>query len=234
MKCIEDAADIGVVTAGGKIVVEFLDKTIYNERSQRCRMAPPVFEEREDRLLKKGKIKIIALIGAFVLTVLIVGLINRHSSNDTTDNMAGATLPVVTLTYADEEINELHGHTAQMNAVYMRDSITPLDKNRKLPVSIETFGNSIDKISYEIRSMDRKRLVAEADVKNFKAEDKQVTANIKIQNIIEEGEEYLLILKLQQGKKEVYYYTRIIQPVDAYVQESLAFAKDFHDTSMNP
>ena len=119
MKCIEDAADIGVVTAGGKIVVEFLDKTIYNERSQRCRMAPPVFEEREDRLLKKGKIKIIALIGAFVLTVLIVGLINRHSSNDTTDNMAGATLPVVTLTYADEEINELHGHTAQMNAVYM-------------------------------------------------------------------------------------------------------------------
>ena len=234
MKCIEDAADIGVVTAGGKIVVEFLDKTIYNERSQRCRMAPPVFEEREDRLLKKGKIKIIALIGAFVLTVLIVGLINRHSSNDTTDNMAGATLPVVTLTYADEEINELHGHTAQMNAVYMRDSITPLDKSRKLPVSIETFGNSIDKISYEIRSMDRKRLVAEADVKNFKAEDKQVTANIKIQNIIEEGEEYLLILKLQQGKKEVYYYTRIIQPVDAYVQESLAFAKDFHDTSMNP
>lgn len=65
-----------------------------------------VFEEREDRLLKKGKIKIIALIGAFVLTVLIVGLINRHSSNDTTDNMAGATLPVVTLTYADEEIND--------------------------------------------------------------------------------------------------------------------------------
>lgn len=70
------------------------------------RMAPPVFEEREDRLLKKGKIKIIALIGAFVLTVLIVGLINRHSSNETTDNMAGATLPVVTLTYADEEIND--------------------------------------------------------------------------------------------------------------------------------
>ena len=112
--------------------------------------------------------------------------------------MAGATLPVVTLTYADEEINELHGHTAQMNAVYMRDSITPLDKSRKLPVSIETFGNSIDKISYEIRSMDRKRLVAEADVKNFKAEDKQVTANIKIQNIIEEGEEDL---KAAAGKK---------------------------------
>lgn len=117
--------------------------------------------------MKKGKDKNNRTDRAFVLTVLIVGLINRHSSNDTTDNMAGATLPVVTLTYADEEINELHGHTAQMNAVYMRDSITPLDKSRKLPVSIETFGNSIDKISYEIRSMDRKRLVAEARCEKF-------------------------------------------------------------------
>lgn len=64
-------------------------------------------------------------------------------------------------------------------------------------------------------------------MKNFKAEDKQVTANIKIQNIIEEGEEYLLILKLQQGKKEVYYYTRIIQPVDAYVQRTLRLRRIF-------
>lgn len=234
MKCTRDAVVIGAVTAGGKIVVEFLDKTIYNEGSQRCRMAPPVCEEREDRLLQKGKIKVIAVIGAFVLTVLIVGLVNRHSNKDTTDNMAEATLPVVTLTYGDEQINELHGHTAQMDAVYMRDSITPLEKNRRLPVFIETFGRTVDAISYEIRSMDMKRLVAEADVKDFKTEDKNITANIKIQNIIEEGKEYLLILKLQQGKKEIYYYTRMIQPVDAYVQESLEFAKDFHNDSMNP
>ena len=32
MRCIRDAADAAAVTAGGKIVVEFLVKTIYNEK----------------------------------------------------------------------------------------------------------------------------------------------------------------------------------------------------------
>lgn len=183
--------------------------------------------------MQKRKIKIIALVGAFLLTILIVGLVNRHSNKDTTDNMAQATLPVVSFYYGNQQVNELHGHTIQMDAVYMRDSITPLEKNRILPVCVNTYGKDIDRIAYEIRSLDTKRLVAEAEVKDYTVEEEKLKADIKIQNIIQEGEEYLMILKLEQGSKEIYYYTRLIQPVDSYVEESLEFAMDFHDTSMN-
>lgn len=191
------------------------------------------FEKREDRLVQKGKIKIIALIGAFLLTILIVGLVNRHSNKDTTDDMAEASLPVVSLYYEDKQINELYGHTSQMDAIYMRDSITPLKKNRILPIHAKTYGEEIDGISYEIRSMDTKRLVAEAEVSDYSVKEEELQADVKVQNIIEEGKEYLFILKLEQGSKEIYYYTRIIQPVDSYVEESLDFVMDFHDTSMN-
>lgn len=183
--------------------------------------------------MQKGKIKIIALIGAFLLTILIVGLVNRHSNKDTTDNMAQATLPVVSFYFGDQQINELHGNTAQMDAIYMRDSITPLKKNRILPIRVNTYGKEIDKISYEIRSMDTKRLMAEAEVKEYNVKEEELKADIKIQNIIEEGKEYLMVLKMEQGSKEIYYYTRLIQPVDSYVDESLEFTMDFHDTSMN-
>lgn len=183
--------------------------------------------------MQKGKIKIIALIGVFFLTILIVGLVNRHSNKDTTDNMAQATLPVVSFYFGDQQVNELHGHTAQMDAVYMRDSITPLKKNRILPICANTYGEEIDKISYEIRSMDTSRLVAEAEVKEYSVKEEELKADIKIQNIIEEGKEYLMVLKIEQGSKEIYYYTRLIQPVDSYVDESLEFTMDFHDTSMN-
>lgn len=183
--------------------------------------------------MQKGKIKIIALIGAFLLTILIVGLVNRHSNKDTTDDMAEASLPVVSLYYENQQINELHGHTTEMDAVYMRDSITPLEKNRVLPIHAKTYGEKIDGISYEIRSMDTKRLVAEAEVSDYSVKEDELKADIKVQNIIEEGKEYLLILKLEQDSKEIYYYTRIIQPVDSYVEESLDFVMDFHDTTMN-
>ncbi len=35
MRCIKDAADAAAVTAGGKIVVEFLGKTVYNKKALR-------------------------------------------------------------------------------------------------------------------------------------------------------------------------------------------------------
>ncbi|MCI8327317.1 MAG: hypothetical protein HFI37_06030 [Lachnospiraceae bacterium] len=183
--------------------------------------------------MQKGKIKIIALIGAFLLTILIVGLVNRHSNKDTTGNMAQASLPVVSLFFGDQQMNELYGHTSQMDAVYMRDSITPLKKDRILPVSVQTYGDKVDEISYEIRSMDTKRLVAEAEVQDFEMKEDEITADIKIQNIVEEGNEYLFILKLKQNTKEIYYYTRLALPVDSYIEESLDFVMNFHDTAMN-
>lgn len=192
-----------------------------------------ILEKREDRLVQKGKAKVAALAGAFILTVVIAGLINRSSSRDTTERMAEASLPIVSLYYEDQQINELHGHTAQMNAVYMRDSITPLEKNRRLPIRVDTYGTKVDTLSYEIRSMDMERLVAEGEVRDYTVEDGELTADIQIQNIIEEGKEYLFILTLGTGSKEIYYYTRIIQPVDSYVRESLDFVMNFHNTTMN-
>lgn len=183
--------------------------------------------------MQKGKIKVIALLGAFILTVFIVGLINRHSNKDTTAQMEEASLPVVSVYYENQQINQLYGHTTEMNALYMRDSITPLKNDRILPVAITTYGEKVDGISYEIRSMDTKRLVAESEVSDYSMKEDIVEADIKVQNIIEEGKEYLFILKLEQGKKEIYYYTRIIQPVDSYVKESLDFVMNFHDSSMN-
>lgn len=183
--------------------------------------------------MQKGKIKIIALVGAFLLTVMIVGLVNRHSNKDTTAQMEEASLPVVSVYYDNRQINQLYGHTEEMNELYMRDSITPLKKNRILPISIASYGEKIDGISYEIRSMDAKRLVAESEVSDYSKKDDTIEADIKVQNIVEAGREYLFILKLKQDEKEIYYYTRITQPVDSYVEESLEFVMSFHDASMN-
>ena len=49
MKCIEDAADIGVVTAGGKIVVEFLDKTFEERKDKNNRTDRGICTDRIDR-----------------------------------------------------------------------------------------------------------------------------------------------------------------------------------------
>lgn len=56
---------------------------------------------------------------------------------------------------------------------------------------------------------------------------------MQIQNLLTEGEEYLLIIKLSNKDTDVYYYTRIIEAADSHVDECLAFVQNFHDSTFD-
>ena len=57
----------------------------------------------------KGLIKIVVLLGVFVLTVAAMGLFDHQGSVDMTLEMRPATLPVVYLQQGDTRINALYG-----------------------------------------------------------------------------------------------------------------------------
>lgn len=189
--------------------------------------------------MKKGIVKVLVLAAVFCLGILGFGQLTNHSNEDLTTEMADATLPVVSLYMQDEkdgefrEINELRGYTSEMNAVYMRDSITPVDETRILPISIQTYDTKIDGIHYEIRSMDTERLIADAQAEDFEETKGQITAQLPIQNLLNQNEEYLLILELSSGKDTIYYYTRIMEENNCYVDACVRFAMDFHEKTFN-
>lgn len=189
--------------------------------------------------MKKGIIKIIILFAVFCAGVLTFGKFTNHSNKDLTTEMADATLPVISLYVQDgetkelAEINELHGYTSPMNAIYMRDTITPVNKERILPVRIRMYDTPVDEISYEIRSLDMDRLIADTKVEDYTKEQEVIKADLPIQNLLETGQEYLLILKLESKNGTIYYYTRIIEEEDGHAKECAAFAMDFHSRTFD-
>ena len=92
----------------------------------------------------------------FVLAVIIFSFMTNQTNEDLTTEMSEATLPVLTLYDGKTAINELYGYTEKMDAAYMRDTITPIGEDRLLPVTVKTYQTAVDKISYEIRSLDAK------------------------------------------------------------------------------
>lgn len=183
--------------------------------------------------MQKGTIKAAVLLTIFIIAVLVFGRMMNHVNEDLTTEMDAATLPVILLYQDDREINELHGYSAEMDAAYMRDTITPVGPSRMLPLTIQTYQTPVDAISYEIRSLDAERLIANADVTSYKEKHGKITAELQIQNLLKAGEEYLLIIQLESKGKEIYYYTRIVEPVDCYVDECLDFVMDFNDKTFN-
>lgn len=183
--------------------------------------------------MRKRVIKAVVLTVIFFGAIAFFGITSNQVNEDLTTEMADATLPVIRLYTDNIEINELHGYTKEMDSAFMRDTITPISENRILPVGISTYGNDIETISYEIRSLDGKRLVANAQIEAFEEDGEQIEVLFPIQNLLEKGKEYLFVICLGYEEKEVRYYTRIIEPENCYVTECLSFVQEFHDTTFS-
>lgn len=189
--------------------------------------------------MKKGIIKSLVLIMVFCVGIIVFGQMTNHTNEDLTTEMADATLPVISLYMKSaqesgwQEINELHGYTMEMEAVYMRDSITPVNKERILPIEIQTYDAEIEGISYEIRSMNMDRLIADAQVEEYDETKGLIQAKLAIQNLLDENEEYILIIELQTKKNPIYYYTRIMEEENCYTDEAVSFVLDFHEKTFD-
>ncbi len=183
--------------------------------------------------MRKGIVKAVVLFLAFVISVVAFSFMTNRTNEDLTIEMTEATLPVITLYEGNTAINELHGYLTEMDAAFMRDTVTPIREDLLLPLKIKTYQMPVDAISYEIRSLDARHLIADAEVSDFKSKKGTIELTLQIQNLLDEGEEYLLVICLESGDKTVRYYTRIIEPVDCHVTECIEFVKDFNNKTFN-
>lgn len=179
--------------------------------------------------MRKGVIKSLVLIAVFCLTVVITSFLTHKNNIDLTTTMAEASLPMVYLQESGTDINELYGYTAEMDGTKVRDAIAPLGEDLNLPVTVKVYQNQIESISYEVRSMDMERLMEEDKIDSFSQKDGKISLSLQFQNILEEGQEYMLVLKIVCDGKDVYYYTRIIRDSNYYVKESVDFVMNFHE-----
>ncbi len=147
--------------------------------------------------------------------------------------MAEATLPLVGVQTYDHTMGELHGYRTQMDACYMRDALIPLDSKRKMDLTINTYGYDVDSVSYEVRSLDTQRKIADTKVSDWNKDGNTWTKSLQIENLVDEGQEYLFILKLHCKSDDLYYYTRITLPEETYAKKCLEFTDSFHNVSMS-
>lgn len=183
--------------------------------------------------MKKGLIKTGVLLMVFCVSLVVFSTIANQKNMDLTMHLEEATLPVVYAYHQNEKINQLFGYTEEMEAQYMRDTITPLEENLLLPIEIDTYGAEVSSISYEVRSMDTERLIEQTQVQDVKESGKMLKAELPIQNLLKDNQEYILILTLTCKERPIHYYTRIVRDTNSNVKESIDFVKDFHEQTLH-
>lgn len=179
--------------------------------------------------MSKKVIKPIVLIVVFIAALITFCITTNKGNKDMTTKQADATLPVMSFNLDKIKINTLHGYITEMDPTKMRDCVIPISDDRKLSLSISTYGMAVDRISYKIRSMDGKRLVADDEISSFSNKDNTIQADVSMPNVMDENTEYLLVFTITSGQDNVYYYSRIMQTDGKAAAKVVEFAKKFHD-----
>ncbi len=158
----------------------------------------------------------------------------NRGNTDMTAEMSPAGFPLVSFVCEGMQFNTLHGYANQMEIPYLRDTITPLMEGRNLSLRIDTYGTGIEKIAYEVRTMDASRLIEDTQIYNYVTNENIITADITLKDLLEEDQEYSFCILLQTVKgDEIRYYTRIIEADDYQVPEKLEYVYFFNDATFD-
>ena len=183
--------------------------------------------------MKKGIIKAVVLACCFIAATITFGYFTNQNSVNLTTEMQAASYPVLSVYYKDYAVGELHGYREKMDMTTMRDSLVLLQSDRAITVDVHTFGRQIDQISYEIRSLDGERLIADRVCENYTTNGDMMHLELVLENLLEESKEYQLLFLVQSGDDTIHYYTRLMQKQEEHVDDYLAFVNRFHEDTMN-
>lgn len=187
----------------------------------------------EERSVKKGIIKAIVLVCCFLAATFAFGYFTNQNSVNLTTEMKAASYPVISVYHRQYLVGELYGYREKMDMTTMRESVVPIQSDRAIAVDVRTFGREIDQISYEIRSLDGERLIAERVCEDYVKNGDILHMELVLENLLEESEEYQLIFLVQRDDDTIYYYTRLMQNPDEHMDEYLKFVNQFHEDTMN-
>lgn len=184
--------------------------------------------------MKKSIIKGVVLGAIFFAALFIINKIMNQGNMDMTAQMSKASFPVVYMGMSDIRYNALYGYAAQMDTAYMRDNITVLDENRQAGIYVDTYGENVTGMSYEVRSLDGERLIENTQVVEVTKDGTWLSGKIALKDLLEPDKEYSLTVLLQKGDGSVIrYYTRVIWSKGNNAYEKLSFALDFHERTFD-
>lgn len=184
--------------------------------------------------MKKSIIKGTIVVIVFFAALFIIGDIMNKGNADMTTEMEAASYPVVSVNYGGLQINRLHGYRDTMDVAQMKECITPLTAGRKMQLSIDTYGNRIGSLRFEVRSVDGSRLIENTEIGEYERSGDEIQASLGIKDLIENNQEYLFVLILTIGSgEEIRYYTRIINPEEYYVADKLEYIRDFSNKTFD-
>ena len=158
----------------------------------------------------------------------------NQNNQDLTMELSAPALPLVSLQVGDSYFNVSHGYTGDVDAMDVAQYVCPVGTDRQLSGQIETLGEKVTSVAYEVRNSNGSRLIEAGSLSVMENTVDLLDFQVKMKDLIEEGEEYIFSVILDTEKKSnIRYYTRFIYGEEFVVEEQMAFVLEFHNNTFD-
>ena len=184
--------------------------------------------------MKRAIIKGAFLGCIFALALVLLSTLMNQGNTDMTTEMGEATYPVLSMSVGTYRVGSLHGYAQNMDCAYLRDNLQPIGEDRRISVWIDTYGQKMEEIAFEVRSLDGERLIENTAVDEYEEKNNILTFDITLKDLIENDTEYMLIfLVTPREGTTIRYYSRIVLSDSLNISEKLDYITDFHERTFD-
>ncbi len=182
--------------------------------------------------MKKLIIRCLTILAAFAAGAGFMNYATYMGNRDMTTVMAEATLPVLYAEHEGKFYNETHGYVEPMEGSYMKTSLLGIPRDHRVGIAVEKYNAEIRSMAYEVRSLDMQRLIENGSELAGTDDGRYIHLELNLKDLLDQGEKYLLILKVEtDGYEEVSYYFQISYLGENHVEECVDFARLFHEAT---
>lgn len=180
--------------------------------------------------------RFIVLVIVFVASIFLMGnnIREEEIESNATTTMAATTFPVMYIETDRGLMNPLHGYSTNIDANMIRETITLLDSDQAVNISIDQKKTTVKKINYEIRDCNQYELIEQGSISALTEAEEYKTAKIKIKEPLEENTEYAMkITAVTKTGKKIHFHTRIKKILNAHLKEKYDFVEKIHEAILN-
>lgn len=180
--------------------------------------------------------KSVVLIMIFFGALFLFGRNMETDMDEVTEEVSVAeeTYPYLLIQTQGHTVNTLYGYSASLDARTVRESVTPLDANRKMTLFISEAKSRLINLEYRVIDKETGEVYSSKEIHAIAENQKKI--DIVFDYNFKTSTEYILDIKANIDKgKTIHYYTRLKYYLDdSHLDEKLKFVKKFHKDTFSP
>ena len=218
-------------TGERKAIADFSDR-YYNRKREKNRAVGELPGEYT-YIMKKIIFRIGILAAVFVASVFLFSTFFNKTETVHTRDAVSASLPVMYMVTEGTDVNPMYGYRQDMQEDTLRDGLTPLAADREITVRINTEGQQISGLEYQLTDPEDGSVSENGLVRDLTGDGQLLSGSFTLSAPTVMNREYLLRFTLTVGDETIYYYTRLLQRSTTSVGTYLDFAAAFSTNCVN-